>query len=192
MARMLPENLTSMSRRDLLRAMVLAIALIAAALWVSFHFLQPAPPRRIVLASGVEGGLYHRYAQRYREILARDGVTVEERMTNGAAENLRLLQDPASGVDVAFMQGGVATSPAADNIVMLAGLYYEPLWVFYPRRGHQHAIESIAGQTDRHRPARQRHARVRGAAARRQRHDARQYDDAPAGNRRRAARAQGR
>jgi TRAP-type uncharacterized transport system substrate-binding protein len=124
------ENLTSMSRRDLLRALVLAIVLIAGALWVSFHFLQPAPPRRIVLASGVDGGLYHRYAQRYREILARDGVTVDERMTNGAAENLRLLQDPASGVDVAFMQGGVATSPAADNIVMLAGLYYEPLWVF--------------------------------------------------------------
>ena len=130
---MLPENLTSMSRRDLLRAMVFAIALIVAALWVSFHFLQPAPPRRIVLASGVESGLYHRYAQRYRR-LARDGVAVEERMTNGAAENLRLLQDPASGVDVAFMQGGVATSPAPDNIVMLAGLYYEPLWVFIAAR----------------------------------------------------------
>ena len=52
-------------------------------------------------------------------------------MTNGAADNLALLQDPASGVDVALMQGGVATSPAADNIVMLASLYYEPLWVFY-------------------------------------------------------------
>ena len=29
------------------------------------------------------------------------------------------------------MQGGVATSPAADDLVMLASLYYEPLWVFY-------------------------------------------------------------
>jgi TRAP transporter TAXI family solute receptor len=119
------------SRRDLVRATALAAVLVAAALWVSFQFLQPAPPRRIVLASGVAGGLYHQYAQRYRAILARDGVTVEERMTSGAGDNLRLLLDPGSGVDVAFMQGGVATFPAADDLVMLASLYYEPLWVFY-------------------------------------------------------------
>ena len=52
-------------------------------------------------------------------------------MTGGAADNLRLLLDPKSGVDVAFLQGGVATSSAADGLVMLATLYYEPLWVFY-------------------------------------------------------------
>ena len=29
------------------------------------------------------------------------------------------------------MQGGIATFPAADDLVMLASLYYEPLWIFY-------------------------------------------------------------
>ncbi len=52
-------------------------------------------------------------------------------MTNGAAENLRLLRDPKSGVDVAFLQGGIATAFDADGVEMLASLYYEPLWVFY-------------------------------------------------------------
>ena len=114
-----------------MRIAVLAFALLAALLWIGFQFLQPLPPRHIVLASGADFGLYHQYAQRYKAILARDGITVEERLTAGARENLELLLDPKSHVDVAFMQGGIATSPAADDLVMLASLYYEPLWIFY-------------------------------------------------------------
>ncbi len=117
--------------RHPIRIAVIAILVVVALVWIGFQFLQPLPPRRIVLASGADFGLYHQYAQRYKAILARDGITVEERQTAGAAENLKLLLDPKSHVDVAFMQGGVATSPAADDIVMLASLYYEPLWVFY-------------------------------------------------------------
>ena len=113
------------------RVAVLVVVLLAVAVWVSLHFLQAAPPRQIVLASGPEFGVYHAYATRYKEILRREGVAVQERLTNGAAENLRLLADPTSGVEVAFMQGGVASSPAADDVVMLATLYYEPLWIFY-------------------------------------------------------------
>src|SRR5262249_192841 len=80
---------------------------------------------------GAEGGAYHRYAIRYKALLAREGVTVEERITAGADENLKLLLDPKSGVDVAFMQGGVAANPEDSSLVMLASLYYEPLWFFY-------------------------------------------------------------
>jgi TRAP-type uncharacterized transport system substrate-binding protein len=128
----MPSNdLALLSRRERLRVALGIAALIAAALWVSLHFLKSAPPRRIVLASGPEFGIYHTYAQRYQKILAREGVRVEERMTGGADDNLRLLLAPHSGVDVAFMQGGVATFPAADSLVMLASLYYEPLWIFY-------------------------------------------------------------
>ena len=125
------EDLTLLSRRDRIRLAVLAVALILAIIWASVHFLEPGPPRRIVLASGAEFGLYHQYARRYVELLAKEGVKVEERITSGAAENVRLLLDSKSGVDIAFMQGGVATFPEADGLVMLASLYYEPLWVFY-------------------------------------------------------------
>jgi TRAP-type uncharacterized transport system substrate-binding protein len=125
------DDLASLSRRDKLRVIVLVLVLIAATLWISTRFLQPAPPRHIVLASGAAFGLYHQYAERYKQALARDDVVVEERMTGGAADNLRLLRDPSSGVDVAFMQGGVATSLEAEDVEMLASLYYEPLWVFY-------------------------------------------------------------
>jgi TRAP-type uncharacterized transport system substrate-binding protein len=107
---------------------VAALTLVAV---IGAWFLQSTIPRHIVLASGLKDGLYHQYAQRYREILARDGVTVEERLTSGADENEQLLHDPNSGVDVAFMHGGVVQRAERGNLVMLVALYYEPLWIFY-------------------------------------------------------------
>jgi TRAP-type uncharacterized transport system substrate-binding protein len=125
------EDLALLSRRGRFRIVVLVVVLMVAVVWASAHFLEPAPPRHVVLASGLEDGLPHQYAKRYIEILARSGVTVEERRTNGAGDNLRLLLDPNSGVDIAFMQGGIARFPEASGIVMLASLYDVPMWVFY-------------------------------------------------------------
>ena len=125
------EKLALLSRRNRLSVALVVIALIAAAIWTAAHFLQPAAPRHIVLASGLEDGLFHQYAKRYVEILARSGVTVEERLTAGAGDNLRLLEDPHSGVDIGFTQGGIAKFPEADDVVMLANLYYVPMWIFY-------------------------------------------------------------
>jgi TRAP-type uncharacterized transport system substrate-binding protein len=125
------ETLALLSRRSRLSVAVVILALIGAAAWPAGHFLQSAAPRRIVLASGLEDGLFHQYAKRYVEILARSGVTVEERMTAGAGDNLRLLEDPHSGVDIGFTQGGIARFPEANDVVMLSSLYYQPMWIFY-------------------------------------------------------------
>jgi TRAP-type uncharacterized transport system substrate-binding protein len=125
------ENFAFLSSRGRFSLAAIILALIAAAVWAVAYFLQTAPPRHIVLASGLEDGLLHQYAKRYIEILARSGVTVEERMTNGPGDNLRLLQDPHSGVDIGFTQGGIAKFPEANNVMMLASLYYVPMWIFY-------------------------------------------------------------
>jgi len=134
------------SRRDLVRTGVLVALLTALCLWVSFRFLDPIPPRRLVLASGPASGLYHHFAERYKAALAAEGVILEERMTDGAADNYRLLLDRNSGVDLAFMQGGVATFPEADSLVMIAGLYFEPLWIFTRRGEAADALSSFAGK----------------------------------------------
>ena len=139
-------DLLLLSRRDLLRTSVLGALLVAACLWVSFLFLKPIPSRRIVVASGPESSLYHQQAQRYKEVLAREGVTVEERMTEGGGENLRLLLDRKSGVDIAFVGGGVAKFPEADALVMLASLYYEPLWIFVRRGERIDALAALVGK----------------------------------------------
>src|SRR5215472_16000685 len=118
------ENLALLSRRSRLSVAVPILALIGAAAWTAGRFLEPAAPRHVVLASGLEDGVFHQYAKRYVEILARSGVTVEERTTLGASDNLRLLEDPHSGVDVGFTQGGISKFPEADNVIMLSSLYY--------------------------------------------------------------------
>ena len=139
-------ELLRFSRRDLLRTSVLVALLVAACVWVSFRFIEPIPPRKIVLASGPESSLYHLQAQRYKELLANEGVVLEERKTEGAGENYRLLLDRTSGVDIAFVQGGIAKFPEANSLVMIASLYYEPLWIFV-RRGEQlDALASLAGK----------------------------------------------
>ena len=134
------------SRRGLVLASIVVATLAALCVWVTLRFLDPIPPRRIVLASGPTTGLYHHFAQRYRTALAAQGVVLEERITDGAAENYRLLLDPRSGVDLALMQGGVATFPEADSLVMIASLYYEPLWIFTRRGEAPDALAAFAGK----------------------------------------------
>jgi len=101
------------------------LALAAVVTW----FMQASIPRRIVIATGPAIGAYHGLAQQYAAQLAREGITLVERPTEGAVENMRLLADPASGVDVAFVQGGLGAG--VTGVEMLAGLYYEALWIFY-------------------------------------------------------------
>lgn len=117
-------------RRGRTRWTILVGAAIALAVFGAW-FLQTTIPRHIVLASGLSDGMYHEYAQHYRQILARDGVTVEERLTGGADDNERLLHDAKSGVDIGFIHGGVVRPADRGSLVMLAALYYEPLWIFY-------------------------------------------------------------
>ncbi|MEP7056349.1 MAG: TAXI family TRAP transporter solute-binding subunit [Caldimonas sp.] len=127
---------TLLSFRDLLATggpfIVIAVALLALAYWM----LDPTPPNRVVLATGPDQGAYAEFGKRYVQALKEHGITVELRSTQGAAENLRLLDDPKSGVDVAFVQGGAADEPHADDatdpaLVSLGSLFYEPVWLFY-------------------------------------------------------------
>jgi TRAP transporter TAXI family solute receptor len=130
-----------------LATVALPVALaIAAAFWFTFKFVQPAPPRVVVMSTGAEGGAYHAFGLRYKAILARDGVTLELRPSSGAVENLARLRDPESDVSLAFVQGG--TDRAADPPVLesLGSVYYEPLWVFYRGKRAIDRINDLKGK----------------------------------------------
>jgi TRAP transporter TAXI family solute receptor len=107
-----------------------AVVLAIVAFVVAFQWVKPAPPSRVVIATGRSDGAYHHFAQQYRERLARERITLEIRETSGSVENIRLLEDPTSGVDIAFVQGGTGGAAKTDGLVSLASLYFEPLWVF--------------------------------------------------------------
>jgi TRAP-type uncharacterized transport system substrate-binding protein len=111
--------------------LTLVTALLIGAVATGIWYFQDLIPRRIVLASGVASASYHQDAQQYIQLLGREHVTLVERITGGAAENAALLLDPRSGVDIAFMEGGVFPANDRDKVVMLAAIRYEPVWVFY-------------------------------------------------------------
>jgi TRAP-type uncharacterized transport system substrate-binding protein len=92
--------------------------------------LSPAPPRTVQMATGAEGSAYAEFGERYRELLARHGVTLELVPTNGAVDNVRKLNDSKSGVSVAFVQGGFADAAQAPDLVSLGTVFYEPVWLF--------------------------------------------------------------
>jgi TRAP transporter TAXI family solute receptor len=96
---------------------------------ISLRFVDPAPPRRLVMATGAIGGAYHEFGEKYRAILARSGITLELRTTSGSVENLRLLKEKQ--VDVVFAQTGVGEPQENPEFRTLASLCFEPLWIFY-------------------------------------------------------------
>ena len=107
-----------------------AVAVVLALLF-ALQFVEPGPPNRVVMATGAVDGGYHMFGKRYKEILARDGVTVELRISAGSQENVSRLLDEKSDVEVGFFQGGSAFSANAPSLRSLGSIYYEPLWVFY-------------------------------------------------------------
>ncbi len=129
-----------LSIRDLLVAAGPFLLIAALLLVGAYRMLDPTPPDHVVLATGPDQGAYAEFGRRYAARLKEHGIRVELRPTQGAAENLALLRDPASGIDLAFAQGGADESAApasgadADDavpLVSLGSLFYEPVWLFY-------------------------------------------------------------
>ena len=118
-------------------ALAAYLVMLGAALLVARRYANPAPPSRIVIATGADEGDYQTYAALYRSIIKKSGIELSIRQSTGTVENLRLLKDPKSAVDVAFVQDGLDDSEEESRLVSLGSLYYEPLWVFYPRRHGQ-------------------------------------------------------
>jgi len=106
------------------------VVLIAAlGFYVAYQFVGPAPPKRIVLATGEPGGAYHFFGEKFAAYLAEEGIEVELRPTAGSVENLGLL-DQEDGADLGFVQGGIANLVAAEDVMAIGSLYLEPLWLF--------------------------------------------------------------
>ena len=109
------------------------------------HFYFPPPPKKIVIATGGEGGAYYALGQEIQRRLADVGITVEVKKTKGTVENLALLNDPTSGVDIAIVQSGISNTKKMPKLESLTGLFYEPVWVAYQPKSFPKGVpESIA------------------------------------------------
>jgi TRAP transporter TAXI family solute receptor len=131
-------------KRQIYNPLALAASFVAlliilfGVLWI----LVPPPPKSIDLATGFPTGLYYQFGERLKAELSNNGVDLKVLSTGGTIDNLALLNDPKSGVDFAMVQGGVANISEYPNLVSIAGMFYEPIWVWY-REG---AFKSDGGQ----------------------------------------------
>ncbi len=117
------------SRKTLVSLLVIGSILLVSVVWL-VNRLHPLPPHRITLATGPEGSSYAFYGKRYKILLAKEGIDVELKATNGGLDNLKLLRDPHSGVEAGFVEGGVATEADGQDLDSLGTIGYEPVWLF--------------------------------------------------------------
>ena len=124
-----------LSLRDLFATAWWIILLAGIGFAIAYQFVEPAPPKKIVISTGSESGAYYHFAQRYATILAKNGITLEVRASAGSLENLARLKNDE--VQIGFVQGGVVPpkeDPDAEDesgLLSLGSVFYEPVWVFY-------------------------------------------------------------
>jgi len=90
--------------------------------------LRLIPPEHLKIAAGSKESAYYQIAKQYQTILSEDGIQLEIIETAGSVDNSQLMDDPSSGVDIALIQGGIATSNLSLNA--LAAVFPEPLLAF--------------------------------------------------------------
>ncbi len=101
------------------------------AIFLAVWSVLPQPPKTLTIATGFPEGLYSQFAKQLQTELAKEKISLEIRNTGGSVENLALINKPQSGVDLAIVQSGIGNAQQYPDLVSLAGLFYEPLWVWY-------------------------------------------------------------
>ena len=110
----------------LLAALLLLLLALAAAVVVA-----ALPPREFTILTGREGAGYYRAAQEYRRVLVDRGYTLNIETTSGSVETLQRLA--AGEASIGFVQGGITAAADPAGLSTLAGVFYEPVWIFYDR-----------------------------------------------------------
>ncbi len=118
------------SFRDLVAAAGPTILLVGALCALAYVIVDPAPPRRVTLATGQENSAYEEFGKKYAAALARDGIKVTLVRSPGSQDNLQRLNEHK--VDVAFVQSGSTNEAEAQRtgLVSLGSLFTEPVWLF--------------------------------------------------------------
>jgi TRAP transporter TAXI family solute receptor len=124
-------KMSAVKFRELAVILAPVILMALASFWFASHFAEPAPPKRIAIATADETGNYYATGKRYAELLSKAGITLDVIATAGSPDNVKRLLDANSGAQVALLQGGTTNSAESPGIVSLGRIYLEPMWIFY-------------------------------------------------------------
>jgi len=123
------KKISGLLAKEFLKQVLPYALLILLAVFLAIHYINPAPPKKIVISAGGTSVNNRAYAAIYGALLKQHGIELEIRESAGDVEDIRLLKDESSGVDLAFVQDGVARAEGAGVLQSLGSLYYEPAWI---------------------------------------------------------------
>lgn len=119
------------SWRDLAATLGPVLLLSIAAVFLALHFVRPAPPTSLNIVSGPEGSTYRNMAEKYKEILELNGITLNILPSQGSLDNLHQLADLDSDADIGFVPSGFSTGTDISNLASLGSVFYQPVTIFY-------------------------------------------------------------
>ena len=108
-------KIRELTPKAFLKVFLPAILIIAILCWATIHFVQPIPPKTLVMITGRELGSFVLFGERYRQVLARNGIRVKLLPSSGAVENLRSLMDESRKIDAGFVQDGMGKSERCES-----------------------------------------------------------------------------
>ena len=132
-----------LGRAAALTAIVLILAVFALGIFLFFYL---EPPSTITIISGPEGSTFRRTAEKYAQILQRNGVKLKILPSEGSSDNIKKLADPLSKVDIEFVQSGVNYGVKTYKLVSLGSISYQPLFVFYRSASHIDLLSQLMGK----------------------------------------------
>ena len=139
---MLMENFGLSYGASFAAALMVGAVLLLAVFW----FVRAAPPKSLVITAGTPGSSFETNAYKYREILARSGITLQIMPSHGSRENLERLGNPAAHVDVGFVQAGASNSPNGAKLVSLGSVSYQPLMIFHRGTNSLSMLSEFSGK----------------------------------------------
>jgi len=143
-ARRLPIQIPYLSWRDLAVGVWPLVILTIIAFIVTLRFVSPAPPHKLTMVTGPADSTFERVGERYKKILAREGITLTLLPSEGSVDNLNRLAEPKSKVDIGLVQAGLTTTDTSD-LVSLGSMFFEPVELFYRGSTDMQRISELAG-----------------------------------------------
>ncbi|MGB4345229.1 MAG: TAXI family TRAP transporter solute-binding subunit [Burkholderiaceae bacterium] len=138
---------TTLSLHDLILTFAPVILLVAGLSFLAYWIIDPFPPKVVTISTGQENSGYEQLAKRYAVVLARQGIEVRQKRSEGSIDNLQRLQDPESGIDIAFVQSGSTDMAHAEqhDLISLGSLFMEPVWLFYRDTRQLRQVRDLRG-----------------------------------------------
>jgi len=133
------------NRWQLFKGLAAAVGTVSIVSLLLIYFI-PSPPSKVTMATAFKGSSFEYYGHQYREIFARFNVDLELRPTSGAVENIKILQDPRSGVQISLMVSGVSDGKHAPGLLSLGTVYNNPYWIFYSSNEQFDRLSQLKGK----------------------------------------------